>query len=486
MTEDAKQHLVDNWLKTQISKSNTTYLLNGVMENQRRTGASLDANADMAERNYNPLGFVEAEKAKEEAGLQTTEQTANNIEMRSYRMRDKAQNEIGSEINDLLKQGKPQEAKALFEQDSMRMKFLQSGSEYWYKSTENAIDKAITYQGYEEMMATTPDVFLAELKKARAGEKVKLFDGASQAELLDLENKTYQVIQGESNKVTYDAKNAVESGTLISPAGLNDPHYNKMSPVDKKVILYALEDRRINGTKLNEKAWMSFATGMTSIEPNTPKGKLEAAQMKNFIGILFPGKNLESYRQALEDMLDTHMKGSSSDADNQAQKILLDTFKAGGFGVTEVPYDPGRKPGIMSGIMAGLTGDPSWLESRDPTSLTPEDQARLNQPDKIAGEKNRMKLKPGMPVIDQKAWSNAQKILFDAQLHVSEMRKQGKTDKEIMEYALQVRDKARRDPAFQSMVKPQSTPAPATQRLQKATDLLNKLPEPSNTLFPSN
>lgn len=477
MTEMARHHLMENYLKTQASNRVTTAQFNGVMENERRTSNSLTASAEVAVRNKNPAGYVQAEKTKEGLGIQTTQETALNILKHADVMNNEVYQSITTNINDALKRGSVAEARAVIDKHP-DAKFLYPDQLEHINSVVNVAEsKALT----DDMIAKDPKRFLNDVLDAQQGKGNAALKDVNPAELKDLEDRARQRIQLNSNQVTADAADDVATGVLKTPAQLYQPRYLNMSASDKKHVQVILEKQAAEGKKFNNQAWMAYATGIPSIKPGTPQGELDAAQMQSFINIQFAGDAQKPYRDRLLSMLDRHMNGSPADADNQAQKILLDGFKAGGFGVTEVPYDPGRTPGIMSSIMAGITGNSSWLEYREPTSLTPEDQARLNQPDKIAGEKNAMKLRPGQKVVDQRAYADAQKMLFDAQTHIEEMRKQGKTEKEMVDFARS----ALRVSAIRGIVKPQTTPVPAAQKLQKVTDLLNNLPEPNNTLFPN-
>ena len=499
MSEPAAHHLTENYLKRWQNDTITRATYNGVMQNEEETRKRLDAMSELGAMKKNPELVVSALNEKEHLGLYgSPEEKKLELEHKMAITNSIAETEVGTAFNDAIKANKIGEAEAIIT-DHPSVKFLHPEQ---VLHMNNVLDAAKQKQMAGDFLATNPKGFMSDVMTAQLGDgkftssqSEKFLKSKTPAELQEFQDMAFQRIQQDSNQALATAENDLADGTLKMPGQLSpnkdnpsSARYVGLSPSDKQHVEKIMARQAIEGKKLNPDIWMKYANVIPTITPGTPAAQLAAAQLGSFINIEFAGENQKVFRESLQSMLKDQMDGSPAASSNGAIKLITEGFKAGGFGVTEVPYSAGNQPWAISApidviysiygdVVAGITGNTKDLKTYDQrrqervvpaTPLTPEQQYFVD---------HGGKLKEGTKVIDIQRQAEAQKQEHEAIVHLMEMRKAGASEKDQYDYAQSVLKTS----ALRGMV-PAEAPKPSTeQRLNKATSVLQEID--NNPLF---
>lgn len=476
MSPEAAHHLTENYLKTWKSNIVTKATINGYVRNEQRMVQSLDASASLARKARNPEGVVRAVNSKVEMGAITPEQGALEISDHKDAQNQDANASVTQAVRDELAAGRTAGARAVFDQHP-DTKFLLPNQ---LAHLDSVISAAEGKQTINNIVAEDPEKVIKDVEQAKLGKAPEYLKGYEPSQLAEIKDIAFSVSQKNSNQALTNAVEDYNDGALRSPAQLRGNHrYAGLNATDRAFITGTLEKQAAEGRKFDPKMWNVYSAMIDSIPVGTEEGKLAAAVLETRASLQFAGDNQKVYREHIINILRKHMDGSPAEADNTALKIINDAFKAGQLGTFEVPYAPPAEGGFVAkmidtlspltqlGILPKIAKEPT-----PGTAITPQQQAFIDAGGKI---------KEGTKVIDIQRQSIAAKEKMEAEARILEMRQRGATEREMNEYARGVVKKM----SLRGVVSPSvQTLLPSTEKLKKATDVLDNVIQRSSLLPP--
>lgn len=275
--------------------------------------------------------------------------------------------------------------------------------------------------------SVNPYGVIMEANKALAGQKSDMFD--------KFKLQPYQIDQARKNAETqlgYLDQQAFEEGINMlatSPSALkvalenpDEARFAWLSPGRKALLTDKLNNIKKEPDGREFIAFASAIEEMPRAVNASPEDRLFITQWQADVKARFSPEQSSMLLQ----MQDEHWKGSGAEVGSDAIKKLSKAFKDGYLGNYKVPYVENYNPGYFAKKFGA--------EPIEGTPLSPADQARTQLPAKIDGRVNEAKLLPGEPVVDQRLYQQAAQAFDRAKQQAVQMRKEGKTEKEINDF----------------------------------------------------
>jgi len=377
----------------------------GFAENERRLGESVMASIKIHTRNRNIRGIAENVKAMVDDGHWTPEVGMNVLQDHSRQAQADIFQDVKTKVASLQSQGRYDEVPEVIQGEELIAKdpLLQVEVENMLLQNKAAKEEA----EFNNAISSNPREVLDELNNPE-GKYAKEPGYKKQ----DMAFKAQTMIENKSALSERRATSMVAEKTITSPEQLDQPEFKDLTPEVKQTLKQTI----LWGPPNSKKEWMSVMIDLNSWKPSADsyQDDIELNRIENMVGVRFTG----AYKDQLVKRISEIRSGPDAAKTSAAKKLIADTLKTGGFGVTEVPYVPKRERGLF-GLVTAEEG----------TALSPADQVRTG--DDVAKED---RIKPKDLVIDRRKQAAAQKKAFDVNEGVDRIAQAGGSEKDQLEY----------------------------------------------------
>jgi hypothetical protein len=487
VSEDQRQHVEQNVLPTWQSKTVTGVTLNAVNRNEKRAAEELQALVDIGVDKRKPEMVVAGYRSMFNEGLIGGNQLQSLIEGAVGKISQNVNAEITSGINDNLARGNTAGAIAAYENHPDNLLLEKKYREPIIQTLTVAKETS----AFQDLAAIDPNKALDVVSKLQKGENVEGFGNStasrSPAKLQEWDDFVRRRIFSDDQQAQSDAANAVLEGKLVTERQLDQDYWGKRLTLTGRLkigeMLSTMKQEKMANDP-DRKEWGKIASTILQLgAPQTPQDYLDYADHEREIKMRTAGE----YRDKLLEMLAAQKNGAPDDAVRPALRILGEAFDDKNYYVPyqqETPAESGLKYWLKRGVKAIATQGATEF-----FGATPQQQAKQGT---AVNAKTRIdvaaeKVKQGQAVIDQRLAEQANKAMIEGVRKVKKMQMEGKTEKEITEFA----HTYKRTNAIRFGITPTQAPPVSKEEkeIEKANAIIDKNDisydaEPTNSLVP--
>jgi hypothetical protein len=377
----------------------------GFVENERKYLESATARLQIAEDARDIAGVVRIANEVGDSLGQPPEVVAANIIPRSRNIQAAEIRDLDVQVDNLLEQNKPEEAKEIIENHHFLSNdpLLQAEKERRLLK----IDAKILDNNFNNAISVNPTAELEELDKPDGK-----YSSLPEYKKQDMRLKAAQMRDNKSILTSKRVTDRMAEGTITYPEQLDTPEFKDLTPTIKQ----SLKQTILEGAPNNNKEWLSVMNELNAwkASPDTYQDDIDLNSIEDMVGVRFKGASKDQLVKRIQEI----RSGPDAAKTSAAKKYISELFTSGGLGVTKVPYVKKREAG-MFGLITAEEG----------TALSPADQVRTGTD--VAKED---RIEPKDLVTDVRKQAAAQKKMMELIEGVERLAAEGKGTEEQLEF----------------------------------------------------